>query len=176
MKNSTNEYAEALFALAMETQNERAYADQLSFVGEMLKQNEDFVALLRSPSVPLSERLQVIETAFSSVVDEYVLSFLMLLTEKGRMGDFFECELEYRRLLSCKNKTVHAIVRSAKPLSVEQKSKLTLKLSKQCGKTVLLVEQIDPSMLGGIVVEMDGKLIDGSLKTKLKQVKGVISQ
>ena len=176
MKNSTNEYAEALFALAMETQNEQAYADQLSLVCEMLKQNEEFVALLRSPSVPLSERLQVVETAFSAAVDEYVLSFLMLLTEKGRMGEFFECEAEYRRLLSCKNKTVQAIVRSAKPLSGEQKSKLTEKLSGQCGKTVFLVEQIDPSMLGGIVVELDGKLIDGSLKTKLKQVKGVISQ
>ena len=176
MRNSTNEYAEALFALALETQNEQAYADQLSFVSETLKQNEEFVALLRSPSVPLSERLQVVETVFSSAVDEYVLSFLMLLTEKGRMGEFFECETEYRRLLSCRNKTVHATVRSAKPLSDEQKAKLQSKLSEKCGKTVLLTEEIDATMIGGVIVEMDGKLIDGSLKTKLKQVKGVISQ
>ena len=124
MTELSKDYAEALFALAPETQNEQAYADQLSFVSETLKQNEEFVALLRSPSVPLSERLQVVETVFSSAVDEYVLSFLMLLTEKGRMGEFFECETEYRRLLSCRNKTVHATVRSAKPLSDDAIAKL----------------------------------------------------
>jgi F-type H+-transporting ATPase subunit delta len=68
-----------------------------------------------------------------------------------------------------------AHVRSAIPLTPEQKTALRLKLEKQSGRNVLLECSTDNTLLGGIVVEMDGKILDGSLRRRLQDVKEVMN-
>ena len=70
----------------------------------------------------------------------------------------------------------HALVKSAEPLTDEEKAKLIAKLEKVSGKSVDAEYRIDKSILGGVVVEMEGTIIDGSLKHRLESVKEVITR
>ena len=86
------------------------------------------------------------------------------------------CLHEYMKLYNESKRVSWAHVTSAVPLTAEQKTALRLKLEKQSGRNVLLECTVDKTMLGGVVVEMDGKILDGSLRRRLQEVKEVISQ
>ena len=105
-----------------------------------------------------------------------MVSWLQLLCEKGRIGYFRACVKEYRALLAAKEAVITARVSSAVPLTEEESKALKQKLEKISGQTVLLDRTVDPSLMGGVVVEMNGRVMDGSLRRRLRAVKEVMEQ
>lgn len=174
MRTVAREYAEALFMLAKENKKEEEYALQLNVIEKAFNEQMEYKTLLSSPSIPLSERICAIDSAFSGVLDKDVLSFLKLIVEKGRISSFSECVCEYDQLLSGLKNLLTAVVRCVTPLSEKQLTVLKEKLDKITSKNVLIEQVIDKDLLGGIIIEIDGKIIDGSLKNKLSEIKGVI--
>lgn len=176
MKQLAKEYAQALFALCCEDGIEDAADRALSEVSAQIVAQPAYMELLASPAIPLSERRRALETVFAQTVPGPVLSFLLLLCDKGRIRLLPACTEEYRALLNLKRAVAVARVTSAAPLTDAEKTALMKKLQDMSKKTVTLVCSVDPSLLGGAVVEMDGKVIDGSLRHKLQKVKEVISR
>lgn len=172
MTEMNKEYAVALFALARESGAAENYMEALSAVEKLLSENPEYVDFLASPNVPKSERIKTLDTAFSDSLPEYVLSFLKLLCEKGHIRIFKGCIQEYKRLFDEYKNTSVARVISAVELSEEQKTKLKQKLERLSEKNVTLDCSVDSSLYGGITVEMDGCVYDGSLKRKLSDIKG----
>ena len=136
----------------------------------------EYIDFLSSPSIPLQERLDAINEAFASSIPENVVSFIKLLCEKGRIRSLLGCIDEYKKLLDVQNSISTAYVKSAVELTDEEKEKLKDKLEVKCGHAIVLECSVDQSLMGGIVVEIDGKIIDGSLKNRLYEVKDVISK
>ncbi len=176
MTEISKEYAEALFALGMETGETEHYAELLQEISALLRENPAYMDLLRSPNISRDERIRAVDAAFSESLPEYVLSFMKLLVEKGRVGDFEECLNEYMKLYDASKMRVIAKVTTAIDLTTEEKRKLTDKLEKMSGKTIIIENVVDKSVIGGMIVEMEGKIIDGSLKRRLRDVKDVISR
>lgn len=176
MTDLSKEYAAAFFMLACEKGMQQEFADALGMFRQVFEDEPDYFALLSSPAIPLGERLAVIDEAFSSKVPEDAVFFLKLLCEKGRISCFFDAEVEYRNLLDASNHVEKAKIRSAAPLTEDQKKELVAKLEKVQKCTVLPEYVIDESLLGGVIVEIDGKIIDGSLRKSLRDVKEVMSQ
>lgn len=176
MTEVSKEYAAALFALACETGKEQAVMAALDTVLASLSENPEYMDFLASPAIPMSERLASVEAVFGASVPEYVSSFLGLLCEKGRIRSFADCVGEYRRLLHIRTSVTTAKVVSAVPLSAEELSALTEKLEKISGNTVIPECSVDPSLLGGVIVEMNGTVIDGSLRRRLREVKEVMNR
>ena len=176
MTEIIKEYAEALFSLAMETGEEEAYGAALDTVRTVLAENPDYRELLSSPAIPKHERTQAVDAAFADKLPVNIVSLLALLCEKNRIADFDGCVEEYHRLVRVKNAVVTAKVTSAVPLTEEEQLRLRQSLEKKSGKSVQLSCQTDPSLLGGVVVEMDGVITDGSLRHRLREIKGVISR
>ena len=174
MRNVSREYAEALFILARESNKEQLYGKQLNDLVKLFSEQEEYLIFLCSPSVELSERLNAIEKAFFGRVEDDVLSFVQLLTEKGRISDFNECVKEYNQLLSDLNKVIKVLVKSATTLNDQQVLQIKEKLGAKMGKNVMIEQVIDTSLIGGIIIETEGKIFDGSLKNKLSEIKGVI--
>ena len=174
MRNVSREYAEALFTLAKECGKEELYGKQLNDLVKLFGEQEEYLIFLASPSVDLSERLMAIEKALLGNVEEDVLSFVQLLTEKGRIANFNQCAMEYNELLSNVNKTIKVIVKSAISLSEEKVLQIKEKIELKTGKNVVIEQLVDPSLIGGIIIETEGKIFDGSLKNKLSEIKGVI--
>lgn len=170
------EYATALFTIALEQNAAKAYAAALEYAVTTLKGNPDYLEFLCAPNIPKSERILSLEKVFGASVPENVLSFLKLICEKDRVRILETCLHEYMKLYNESKRVSWAHVTSAVPLTAEQKTALRLKLEKQSGRNVLLECTVDKTMLGGVVVEMDGKILDGSLRRRLQEVKEVISQ
>lgn len=175
MSNSIKEYAVALFNLARETNCENAFADGLCVVSDAFEQNKDYILLLSAPNIPKSQRLDALKQAFESHVHEYILSFVQLLCEKGKIADFCEIAKEYHALKAAFERVSKITVKSAVPLTSEQKAKLEKKLESTYNIKVQAQYEIDTNLLGGLVVEMDGKVIDASVRHRLGEVKDVIS-
>lgn len=174
MTEMSKEYGTALFFLACENGQKEAYADALGRISLVLRENPEYVDFLASPSIPLSERLDAVEKAFAGSVPEYVLNFLQLLCEKGRIRSFDGCVKEYRSLLAASAGVSTAKVVSAVQLTAAEEKRLKEKLGAMCGHIVEIECSVDPTLLGGLTIEMDGKVMDGSLRRRFREVKDVL--
>lgn len=162
--------------LAREEDSLDAFSESIKTVSEAFLENPDYILFLRSPNIPKSERVATLDVAFGGRINGRVLSFLKLLCEHGKIAYFDECATQFERLKKWAENTVTARVKSAVELSNSQKSALKASLEKRTGKSVTLDTQVDSGLLGGLVVEIDGKLIDGSIKRNLADIREVISR
>ncbi len=174
MNRISKEYAAALFSLAAEKGQEALFGSALRDILKAFETHPEYRELLNTPSIPAAERRALAAEAFGDTVPQEVLSMLQILSTKGYIPEFGPIAAEYEKLLDHMNSVSAAQVRSACPLSDEEKDKLKKKLEKISGRSVIMTCTSDPSLLGGVVVEMDGKLIDGSLRTRLRRIKEVI--
>ncbi|MBR5280436.1 MAG: ATP synthase F1 subunit delta [Clostridia bacterium] len=175
MKEMSKEYALAIFTLGTETSREDVIQDSLQIVLSVFRGQPEYQEFLMCPGVPLDARLAGIREAFSPVACEEVVSFLELLCRRGRLALLETCVTQYQEMLqTLRNKKVVKVT-SAVPLTAEEQTRLQTKLE-QNGQQVILSCSVDAGLIGGMIVEMDGGIIDGSLKSRLKQVKEVVSQ
>ncbi len=176
MTEKSKEYGTALFSLALEEKTEKEYLEALEGISEVFQENPDYVEFLASPGIPKAERIAALDAAFTGHYPEYVLSFLKLLCEKGHIRSFYACVSEYKKLLDVKEHISKATVVSAVELTASEKERLQQKLEKMSGRYVELTCSVDESLMGGMIIEMDGKIMDGSLKRRLQEVKEVMSR
>ena len=176
MSDVSNEYAKALFMLAAETGNGKEYKKALDTVSEVFENNPLYPEFLSTFAIPLEERLNALETAFSDAIPRDVLSFLKLLCEKKHIGEFDECVAQYSAMYDEICEVSNAKVTSAVELREDEKASLKEKLEKMSGHKTLIEYIVDKSIIGGLIVEMDGKIMDSSLRKHLKDVKDVISK
>lgn len=170
------EYAQALFMLAMEKECVESFEKALDEIADAFEKEPRYMQFLSSPGIALSERLSAIESAFGTAYPREIVSFLKLLCERRHIEELVECVCEYKRLANEISKVSEAKVISAVELTDTEKEALKQKLEKMSGHKVMLDLTVDKSILGGIIVEIDGKVMDNSLKKHLKDVKDVISK
>lgn len=168
------EYGTALFMLACEEREQELCSSALKKIKDAFLENPQYIQLLSSPSIPLEERLGIIEVAFSDVNPKYVLSYLKLMCEKGRIQYFIDSADEYQALLDASMHIAKARITSAVELTESEKKKLISKLESLKKCEVHAEYFVDGALLGGLTVEIDGKIIDGSLRHRLHEVKEVI--
>ena len=175
MTNKAKEYAEALFLLSVENGETEDVSAALETVTAVLNEQPEYVEFLASPAIPKAERTAALGTAFAAL-PESVVSFLQLLCERRRIREWQECVNEFAALYRDARRASAATVTSAVELTAEEQQKLNEKLNAMSHKTVTVTWMTDPSLLGGLIVEMDGKVLDGSLRRRLQEVKEVMEQ
>ena len=176
MTATYKEYAEALFMLACERDALDGYGADLELVADVLRDESEYLDLLSCPSVPVLERENALKAAFEGKISEDVLSLLCILCARGRIRETLDCIKEYKKLLTEYKKVKTAVIYSPCELSADEKQRLKEKLEGASGYSVSLDCRVDSAMLGGMVVEFDGKVMDGSVKARLQEVKDVISR
>ena len=175
MKNNViNEYAEALFALSVEEGEADSYYKDMTLVKGALDENPDYVSVLSSPALTKEEKSAIIDEAFSPFICENVLSFIKLLCERGHIEELPLCFEDYEKLYNNSKKIVVAEVTTAVPMSDAEKKKLISALKRRYGVNVELNCQVDSSILGGMIIKTEDSVTDGSLKTKIREIKDVI--
>ena len=174
-------YGDSLYELALErdvTQSgyTRELLSELGAVKALFVQNPDYIRLLQEPSIPRKTRLGLIDQAFGTQADEYLVNFLKLLCEEELLSEFSGCEEEYRQRFQKDNNIAEAHVVSAVALSEEQKAALKAKLEEVWKKEIILVTKTDPSLMGGMKVEIEGRQLDGSVRSRLERLHKLIEQ
>ena len=109
-------------------------------------------------------------SAVRGQVHPYVLNFCKILLEKGLLHEFSDCVKAYRARYLQDNGIVEASVTTAVPLDDGQRKKLMEKLSAMTGKQIVLKERLDPAVLGGVRLEMDGKRYDNTVQSRLTAI------
>ena len=170
MKQTNKEYAEALFSLAKESNRIKEYSFHLQEIYSLIMENKGYTEYLSSPAMPLSERLNAIDEAFADRVPEYIVSFIKLLCENGRIKELDESIEEFFRLKMLDSNTVNITVYSSIPLDEAQKEKLCKKLEAKHKKSIKATYVEDKNLIGGIKIVMDDKVLDGSIQRQLKEV------
>ena len=167
-------YGQAMYDLARDEGKSRQILAELSVLDQSLSAEPEFIQLLGSPNIPKEERVQILDSSFRGKIDPYVLNFLKVLTEKGYIRHFSGCCQFYRQCYNKDNGIMPVIAYTAVPLSDELRRKLTAKLSTVTGKTIELDCRIDPETLGGVRLDFDGKQVDGTVRRRLEDIRGLL--
>ena len=176
--NACKVYGDAFFSLCSE-ENESELKDRLEEVTELsviFTENPEFTKLMGTPTVPLEEKLSLVEDiAKAGGVSPLVRNLLCVLTEKGRMSCFAGIAKRFRELYNDKFKLAEITVTTSSPLSEEMKNKIAEKMSKIIGKTVTINERLDKNIIGGIIVDYGSRRYDGSIKARLNELSKELS-
>ena len=175
MTRVSEEYAAALFTLAAEEGVKREVAEAVEVIRTLMDENPDYVELLAAPNIPFDERSALIDAALGSL-QEYAVNFVKLMTKNGHVRELADCIGEYLKLWEHADGIITAEVVSAAPLTEAQQDALRAGLEAKLSRRVTLSLSVDPSLLGGMIISVDGSVMDGSLRTKLAQMKEAISE
>ena len=163
-------YAQALYDLAKDENLTDEIMAQLQALGESFSAEPDFVRLLSTPSLSKEACCGIVDEAFRDKIHTYVLSFIKILVEKGYVRHFADCCKAYKTLYNADHGILPVLAVTAVALTDAQTQKLTAKLETITGKTVELTNRVDPSVLGGVRLDYDGKRVDGTVKNRLDSI------
>ena len=164
-------YARAIFALAQEEKALDAVAEDLESLRNLAAENPDFSNLLHNPS--LNKKTQ--QKAISAIAKKAKLSkltakFLGVLVENRRLSNLEKIATTFARLLADFRGEVAAEVTSAEKMTKAQQDALKKQLKKNLGQDIAFEVEVNPELLGGLVVKVGSKVIDSSIKTKLENL------
>jgi F-type H+-transporting ATPase subunit delta len=176
MTTATSLYGQSLYDLAAEEGLSEEILKQMEVVEKIFGENPDYITLLLEPSIPRRERLGLLEEAFKDQLHPYLQNFLMILLENNLLRGFGSCGRTYRGSYYKDHGIAEATVTSAVALTDEQSDSLKAKLEKISGKRILLRQKVDSSVLGGLRVEIEGKLLDGTVMGRLTDLRKKVSE
>lgn len=163
-------YALSLYEVAKDSGQEKAYLDELTAVRDVFAREPAFLKVLTTPSIAFEEKKTILQNVFGGRIEQYLLNFLMLTTEKGRIGLISDMCDAYKEQYYFENGIVEVLATTAKPISETLQAKLKAKMETLTGKKVILLLKVDEGLLGGIVVKVNNKQFDTSLRTRLSEL------
>jgi F-type H+-transporting ATPase subunit delta len=165
-------YANALFELALDDKSLAKVEKDLGRFGALIDENPDLARLVRSPVFSAADQSRAVVAVLDKAgIGGLVANVVKVAAANRRLFVVPEIIAAFRRLAAKHRGEVSAEVVSAEPLADRHVAELKAALKASLGKDVTLETSIDPSLIGGLVVKVGSRMIDGSLKTKLNSLK-----
>ena len=172
MTETARMYGGSLYDLAAEEGLDERILGELEGVTALLNGDAEYLHLL---SIPKKERCALLDEAFRGHVHLYVLNFMKLLCEKGALRELPGCARAYRLRYNEAHGILEATAVSAVPLTAEQTTRLHEKLEKVTGKHIDLKTKVEPAVLGGIRLDIEGTELDGTVRNRLAGLRSSIA-
>ena len=169
-------YAEALFQVGEDSKSTEKLYNELKAVVDIINVNKEFSNILKSPIVSKEEKKTLITNIFGSTLDNEMLNFMKILADKDRLNLLANMEEAFKALLNDKNNILEGVAITAVPMNEGEVNELQAKLSAKYNKTVVLQNEVDKSILGGVLVRLGNEEIDGTVKNRLDKMKEQLSQ
>ena len=163
-------YSTAIFEIAKEEDKLIAYGEELAAVRELF-QIPQARAFFQNPQVQSEAKKELLTKCFKGEVSPMVFNFLLLLVDKRRIGIFETIEEEYRKLSNKERGILIADVTTVRGLSKRQQEQLQKKLASITNKKIQLRLHEDEKILGGVIVKIGDKRIDGSVAGRLESMR-----
>jgi F-type H+-transporting ATPase subunit delta len=167
-------YAQAIYELAAEQNVLEQVEMELKLVESTIETYSDLATLIYHPRVLAQAKKETLNKILGQDVSEVVLKFLMVLVDKRREMILPDIIREYVKQANEARNIIEAQVTTAIPLDSAQQTALMNKLSLVTGKVVVLKAQIDKAIIGGVIVQIGDKLIDGSIARQLQLLKNTL--
>lgn len=161
-------YAQAAFGIASDTNAIPQWRSELNDVAMVLAES-GLAPVLADTKLPLERRLSLVDRALD--VSPLAMNFAKLLVSKGRSTEARAVAEAFDRMADEREGIAHASVTTAVELSPDQLNAISARLSQSLGRQVRARAVVDPSIIGGLVVRVGDKLVDGSIRTRLKRLR-----
>jgi len=170
-RNIASRYAKALFSLANDKGNLESVETEFPRIAAMLRGNEDLYNFVTHPAIAAAEKTKVVRGLFEGKVNETLFDFLCLVVDKRREAYIpLMCDVFIELLLEHRNRQ-EAEVETPYELPEAITKALSAKLQEITGKTIIVKQVIEPSLLGGIRVRLGDRVVDGSIVHRLDRMK-----
>jgi len=163
-------YAEAFLNALGEPRLDAGFAGLKAFM-QAGSQEPQLLAVLRQPSIQLERKLALIDSLIPAAEAPLVGEFLKTLLKRHRFDLFPIIAEEAENLYNQRRRITRVHVRSAVALRDEERKRLSTTLAKRVQGQVILHETIEPHLMGGIVLRFEGRVLDASIQTTLKNLK-----
>ena len=175
MEEIARVYSEALFEAAKDAGKLDEVREQLGEFAEALDENRELAVFFFSPYFSSAEKRDGIKNAVSGAEPELV-NFLELLAEKHRMPAIFRIRREFDRLWAQENRQLEVELTSAVELDPEIAEQVGEEIAKQTDRKVELSTNVDPDVLGGLVLRVGNMVLDTSIRTRLERLRREIAR
>jgi F-type H+-transporting ATPase subunit delta len=168
-------YGRSLFEVAKEQDKLDLVREQLGEFADALEETRELQVFFFSPYFSTAEKEDGLDRAVSGG-DAAVINFLKLLIENHRMPVVFRIRREYDRLWEEENKLLPVRITSAVELDSKTISQIGDKIAEQTGRKVDLSSEVDPDILGGIVVRVGNSILDASIRNRLENLRKQVAR
>lgn len=169
-RGSARRYAEAAFQIADQDGTLDAWLKDLQVAAKLLGPPE-VLRLLGNPAVPTQVRAKAVERALGTRVSEKTRNLVLLLLRRGRVDLLVSVAAAYRALYEQRKGIVRATVISAAALDKAEQAAIQQRLGQLVGGTLEIEQQVDPAILGGVIVRLGDRMIDGSVRGRLERLR-----
>lgn len=166
----TDHYATAIFEVAKAEGSLETVEDELFKVARTIEGSDELRSTLADPNIPLERRIGIVQDVFRSA-HPTTLALLSFVVSTGRSRDLTAIIDNLVQKAAEERKEAVAEVRSAIPLDADQQRRLAEAIGKATGKNVSVKVIVDPSVLGGVAVQVGDTVIDGTVRTRLNQLR-----
>jgi F-type H+-transporting ATPase subunit delta len=167
-------YAEALFSVARAEGTLGEVEDELFRFSQTLQSSDELREALTDAGIPAARRQQIVEDLLGGRASSTTVALVSLVVGTGRAKDLPAIIRQLVDMSAAEANKEVAEVRSAVPLTDDQRKRLAEALSEATGKQVEVKVVIDPAVLGGAVATLGDTVIDGSVRTRLDRLKNVL--
>lgn len=164
-------YARAYYELAEEHDSIKEAFDNMMDIRQIFQDNQGLGLVLSDARLTASQKRPIVENLMKNF-PELMQNFVQMIFDYDRMNDMELIVDEFEKLYDYKNRTILAKVTTAVPLTASQKEKLSASfIKKMDGKKVIFDEVVDPDILGGVIIEAEHQIFDGSIRLNLETLK-----
>jgi F-type H+-transporting ATPase subunit delta len=163
-------YAEALLEAARDHDRVDDVREELGDFVAAIHASEELCSLLRNPQIEPHVKRDALEAALGEA-DPLVRNFLLLLAEKGRIGEVEEIRAELERLVALAERVLELELTTAVELSDAEAAKVVGQIEQAAGRKVEATRTVDPDLIGGIVIQAGSQRLDASVRGRLDQLR-----
>jgi F-type H+-transporting ATPase subunit delta len=168
-------YARSLFEVAKEQGNLDRVRDELGEVAEALESHRELSVFFFSPYFSTEEKKAGLDSMISGA-DEVVVNFLELLVENRRMPVIFRVRRAFDSMWEDENRLLPLQITSAVALEGDVVDRIVEEIGRQTGRRVDLTTEVDPDVLGGIVLRVGNSILDASIRSRLEQLRKQVAR
>jgi F-type H+-transporting ATPase subunit delta len=163
-------YAEALLEAARDQGNVDRVREELADFVAAIESSDELRLLLRNPQIEPHVKRDALDAVLGEA-DPLVRNFLLLLAEKGRIGEVEEMQAELERLVALAERVLELELTTAVELSDEEAAQVVGQIEQAAGRKVEATRSVDPDLIGGIVIQAGSQRLDASVRGRLDQLR-----
>lgn len=176
-KLAASVYGRALLELAGEEKKGLDFLEEIEEIEKVLKENPEFNSLMGHPGIPVCDKEEILKNVFQGRISEEMFGFLSLIVRKGRYGELTKIFAWYTEAFKKEQGIGTAFVTTAVELGEEKKQEVKERLLQTAGyKTIECHYQVDPGLIGGMIIRIDDRIVDSSIRTKLSDLTSQLLQ
>lgn len=169
-------YSASLFEVGIELDKMDTFHKEINFIKDIIEDNNSILKILEHPEISKKEKRDVVEEIFGEMVSKEMLNFLFITIDKRREKNIINIVDEFNKLFKDYRGIVDIEAVTAVPMNEEASERLKTVLGNKLKKEINLSNRVNPSIIGGVMLNMDEKIIDSTLKTQLGEMESMFKE